>query len=539
MNGGFDTQLHFNADIPGITVMSRQLSSMSTNSSDTLSGFPTELLIRIFACLQVADLLSIQHTCRRFYDIISDSASLQYFLHTEINLLEDHLVPPDFSLHDRVALLKRHETAWNYLELNKFSQFVTPQESHDVLFCDYVLQDGYLIYNAVLTARYGYMDLYSSSARSNAEASWTHIALTAIDPLLDIVFAVDQNLAVAISRQNVFPEAAFLEFTTGAPHPLSLVPTVALMLQGEPEAKVFGDYLLLTSNCASCGWSAFSVVSWKIGTYSRLDVVIGRLEVVVIDPDNSLIALMRSATNSIHIYELQSVSAQPRLHNLCILRFPGSVYTNSPSVFMDTTEWIPTSKLQDRMGSQASRGRAFPFRSYRAGSIGLLLNFEALNNGDKWYEMFVSVEALLSVVHSGVSHVRWADWGPTSTRIFPLGEDITRPAGPFWITSNAPLVIRDYNCLRAQHMKMTNNSMPSNQPNPGPYLGPPSTKLFGKHWQGGEISTHLPFREFVAGGLSLTSVDQVVADREWFVVISDVVRTSGGKPTSITVYHVG
>ena len=62
---------------------------MSTNSSHTFSGFPTELLIRIFAYLQVADLLSVQRSCCRFYDVISDSASLQYILHTEINLLEE------------------------------------------------------------------------------------------------------------------------------------------------------------------------------------------------------------------------------------------------------------------------------------------------------------------------------------------------------------------------------------------------------------------------------------------------------------------
>ena len=86
------------------TLVSLRLSSMSTNSSDTtLLQFPTEILIRIFAHLQVADLLSVQHTCRRFYDVIFDSVSLQYFLHTEVNLLED-LSPPDFSLNERVAL---------------------------------------------------------------------------------------------------------------------------------------------------------------------------------------------------------------------------------------------------------------------------------------------------------------------------------------------------------------------------------------------------------------------------------------------------
>jgi hypothetical protein len=136
----------------------------------------------------------------RFYDIISDSASLQYFLHTEINLLED-LSPPDFSLEDRVALLKHHETAWNNLELNLSARFVpvTSEWSHS--HC-YLLQDGFLIYKAVYTAHYEYMDLYSSSL-PNALGPWTAhspttIPLAALRPLSDIVFAVDHNLAVAI-----------------------------------------------------------------------------------------------------------------------------------------------------------------------------------------------------------------------------------------------------------------------------------------------------------------------------------------------------
>jgi hypothetical protein len=184
---------------------------MSTNSSDTLPQFPTEILIRIFAhLLQVADLLSVQHTCRRFYDVISDSVSLQYFLHTEVNLLED-LSPSHFSLNERVALLERHETAWNNLEFNNSSnnstRFLTSKESHTHR---YILQDGYLIYEAVSasvdTAQYGYIDLYSSSAHPNAEEPraeepWTHIPLVDIGPLSSIVFAVDHDLAVAIRYQ--------------------------------------------------------------------------------------------------------------------------------------------------------------------------------------------------------------------------------------------------------------------------------------------------------------------------------------------------
>lgn len=183
---------------------------------------------------------------------------------------------------------------------------------------------------------------------------------------------------------------------------------------------------------------------------------------------------------------------------------------------MSSMEWIPTSKPQDRTESQASRRRPFPFRSYRAGTIGVILRFA------HQYAMFVSVEALLSVVNSGVGHVHWDGWGPTCTRILPLGPDILpRPAGPFWITCYEPLVVRDYNSLRARYIK-------SQEPSTHPYppLGPSTTKMFGKHWAGGSIKTHLPFREFAARNLIFQSVLQVVADREWVVVISRTVRYS-------------
>jgi hypothetical protein len=161
---------------------------------------PTELLIRIFVQLQVADLLSVQHTCRRFHDVISDSVSLQYILHTEINHLEA-LLPLDVSLNDRVALLKNHETVWKNLELNALIRFVASDRLR--AHC-YILQDGYLIYKAVILAtitqmpQYGYLDLYSISDQPNADIRWKNVNLAALHPLSDITFAVDHDLVVAI-----------------------------------------------------------------------------------------------------------------------------------------------------------------------------------------------------------------------------------------------------------------------------------------------------------------------------------------------------
>ncbi|KAH9059091.1 hypothetical protein EDB87DRAFT_828506 [Lactarius vividus] len=485
---------------------------MSTNSLDTFPGLPTELLIRIFSHLYVEDLLSVQHTCRRFSDVISGSASLQYFLRTGINLLED-LLPPDFSLRDRVALLIHHETAWNNLQLNTFARFTTRHESHARC---YILQDGYLIYKAVTntlanTVLYGYLDLYSKSAQPNAEAPWTHISLAVLRPFSDIVFAVDHNLVVVIRcEHNIFFAASFFQFTTGARHPLSLMhsvplPSPPILDFRKPQVEVFRDYLLVTSVfdsdfTESWGRNTFSVVSWKTGRATELYPMLGGMRAVVIDPANNLIALIKTATNTIHICRLQCQSADPCLQSLCFLRLPGN-----PVVSMSGMEWIPTSKPQDRAGSQSSRGRSCPFRPSRAGTIGLTLRYRT-RDGPRRYSMFVSIGALLSAVQSGVRHVPWVDWGPAGTRILPLGNGILpRSAGPFWITNYEPLVVCDYDSLRARYVKKkkkkekTSKSSISDPSTPS--LGPPLTRLFGEHWIEGEVKTHLPFRKFVARDL--------------------------------------
>ena len=258
----------------------------------------------------------------------------------------------------------------------------------------------------------------------------------------------------------------------------------------------------------------------------QLSQLLGELRVVVIDRDNSLIALIKSATNSIEICKLQCGSAHPTLHTLCFLRLPIFKFTNPISVTVSGMEWTPTLKPRDLTGSHtSSRKRLFPFRSYKAGTIGLTFGLRTTDKGVTQYSMFVSVEALLSATRSGVRHVHWNDWGPAGTRILPLGKSIPpTSAGPFWITNYAPLVVRDYSSIRALYIKEKRKSSSSILPYPS--LGSPSTKLLGEHWAGGEVKTHLPFRKFVASDIFFKRVLQVVADREWVVVISQTVLFS-------------
>ena len=229
--------------------------------------------------------------------------------------------------------------------------------------------------------------------------------------------------------------------------------------------------------------------------------------------------------DSIEICKLQFGSAQPTLHTLCFLRLQMFKSNNPTSITVSGIEWTPTSKPRDLTGfDTSSRSRPFPFRPYKAGTIGLTFGLKTRGKCITRYSMFVSVEALLSAAHSGVRHVPWEDWGPAGTRILLTREIPPTSAGPFWITNYAPLVVRDYSSLRTLYMKRKHKCIPTIPSYPA--LGPASTKLLGEHWAGGEIETSLPFRTLMANDISFKHVLQVVADREWVVVISDRVLCS-------------
>ena len=246
--------------------------------------------------------------------------------------------------------------------------------------------------------------------------------------------------------------------------------------------------------------------------------------IVVIDPDDGLIALLQNASNNIHICKLQFESAYPRLQTLCSLRLPSFLYSKPTFEFMSNMEWIPTSKLR---GSQTSRRRPFPFRSYRKSTIGIILR--SCPHLSSWYSMFVSVDALLSVLHSGARHVPWDDWGPAATHILSLRRGVLpTPAGSFWITSYRPLEFHDYHSHRTRYMKMKTDRQSTSLTTSRPPRLPsrPSRLLPSIDMYGQRVETNLPYRTFTAGGLLSRHVKQVVADREWVVAISRPVRCS-------------
>ena len=231
--------------------------------------------------------------------------------------------------------------------------------------------------------------------------------------------------------------------------------------------------------------------------------------------------LIRDSINSLEIYKLEFASSQPHMQFVCILELPP--LKRDALIFHSTftKEWIASSEHHAR--SQLSQRRLLPFRSSRNDTMALLLSYHMpdLDIPPSGYAILFSVSALLSVVRSGARKMSWENWGPLRTRIFPyLRGTMPAPAGPFWVTCVSPLVVRDYDPLRAVHVQSASDdpSSPSGLPKILP------TKVVGKHWVSGQVDTRLPYREFVSRDINILQPAEIVGEREWIVAISATVR---------------
>lgn len=231
--------------------------------------------------------------------------------------------------------------------------------------------------------------------------------------------------------------------------------------------------------------------------------------------------LMRESINSLEIYKLELSSSQPCMRTVCTLGLPPLKPDALIFHSMFAKEWIASSERHAR--SQFSQRRCLPFRSSRNDTMALLLSYynPGMDIHPSEYAILFSVTALLSVVHSGVRKVSWGRWGSVGTRIFPYLRGIMpAPAGPFWITSISPLIVCDYDPLRAVHVRPAADG--SSSPSGLPVFAP--TKVDSKYWVSGQVETRLPYREFVSKDIQIPSSAEIVGEREWIVVISAAVR---------------
>lgn len=245
---------------------------------------------------------------------------------------------------------------------------------------------------------------------------------------------------------------------------------------------------------------------------------------------NNFIVLVNCWATCLEICRLELTSQDPRLQTVCFLEFPALELYAFVIVSTVSKEWIPTS--EHGVQSQLTRKRVVPFRSSKVDTIGLLLQYEPCTPSVRerpgcW--MTVSVASLLSTIQPGTSDIPtipWADWGPAATRISlykwgKWGSILPRPAGPFWIIDFSPLVVRDYDPLRARRARsIAEDTSPS--PSKPPVFS--SDKVLGQHWVAGEVETRLPFRDIVDKHSRFERYIGFVADREWIIEISARVR---------------
>jgi hypothetical protein len=301
--------------------------------------------------------------------------------------------------------------------------------------------------------------------------------------------------------------------------------------------------------------------------------------------DGGLIMLANCTKNSLEICKLEFASQEPpRLHTVCFLELPALEPYAFVIVSRVDKEWVPTSSWCGTRSQQQQlpRKRVVPFRSSKVGTIGLLLEHEMRTASVRvlpscW--MTVSIAALLSAIYYGCSSsdssdddddhtggntavrtLYWPDWGPTATRVLVSshGGRQPKPAGPFWITSFSPLVVRDYDVLRMRSTRAATAAAAEEEEDDktSSLFGPPvfkSTEVLGEHWVEGKLVTRLPYRDIVAKDLYYIGV---VADREWIIGISVKVRFfcayiylrenvsdrahgQGSEGLYYTVYHVG
>ncbi|OCH96054.1 hypothetical protein OBBRIDRAFT_743996 [Obba rivulosa] len=89
--------------------------SVSESTARHLCLLPTELLLQVLGELDYRSLVRCKQVCRLFLETINNAVALQYKIELGVARMEDG--PPSLlGAADRLALLKRHQQAWNTLK---------------------------------------------------------------------------------------------------------------------------------------------------------------------------------------------------------------------------------------------------------------------------------------------------------------------------------------------------------------------------------------------------------------------------------------
>jgi len=230
--------------------------------------------------------------------------------------------------------------------------------------------------------------------------------------------------------------------------------------------------------------------------------------------NSSLVSLIdsRACENRLEICKLE-IGPVPRLQTLCFLELPPLTSGTSRFLIRHEKEWVPTSKSY--MRTRSSRGYHLPFYSSTIGTIALRFGYQPHRGLEDPHVLVISVAALISAIPTDVRNVPWEDWGPSSTHLFETTAHL-RSLGPFWITDRPSLVVRQYDLRHTWHTQSMAGDEPSLQSRP-PIVD--SKGIFRY-----DIKTQLPYRDVMMENKDLRDSYCIVADREWVVGVTSLVR---------------
>jgi len=230
-------------------------------------------------------------------------------------------------------------------------------------------------------------------------------------------------------------------------------------------------------------------------------------QAMAVSINSSLVSLITDCENRLEICKLE-LDPGPQLQTLCFLELPP--LTSGASHFFRRAykEWVPTSKTYAR--TRSSRGYHLPFYTSAIGAMSLLFVYRQPEGLMCQYMLTISVRALISVIPTVVCNVPWEDWGPSSTHLQHFYESRSRPqllmsVGSFWIRGRQ---VRQYDLWRK------NTSLLQSRP---PIVD--SNNIFQY-----DIETHLPYHEVMMENDNDSYNGDIVADREWVVVVRTSVR---------------
>ncbi|KAI0056509.1 hypothetical protein BV25DRAFT_1903191 [Artomyces pyxidatus] len=236
---------------------------MMSNASSLLL-LPVELTIKVFLKLDSQSLLSVQLTCCRLHDIITQSLHLQYAVELAAAGLCDN--PGDqMPVAVRLDALKRYERGWNDL-----SQLLPPL-SPTTLLPQPGNSDTHILSGNVLACIDAGEEpntvsalLIPSNLRGIAHRRWS---LTFQFTAHDLIFDALQDLLILVSFDQLNPTLHIRLLSTGDPHPSTTQPAIPI-LNGNPirgTGRVCGDHLALFVVPNTFESRNIRVLNWKTG----------------------------------------------------------------------------------------------------------------------------------------------------------------------------------------------------------------------------------------------------------------------------------